>query len=82
MMESGRNVLMQRDLVEDLVGINLDEAVKIAESNPLGMDEIFYRVRNAVLGRYYACSGSEFAGRMLVNSCAQSYSNLRSWLRC
>jgi replication factor A1 len=61
---------MQRDLVEDLVGINLDEAVKIAESNPLGMDEIFYRVRNAVLGRYYACSGSEFAGRMLVNSCA------------
>jgi len=68
--ERARNVLMQCDLVEDLVGINLDEAVKIAESNPLGMDEIFYRVRNAVLGRYYACSGSEFAGRMLVNSCA------------
>jgi replication factor A1 len=67
--ERARNVLMQCDLVEDLVGINLDEAVKIAESNPLGMDEIFYRVRNAVLGRYYACSGSEFAGRMLVNSC-------------
>ena len=34
------------------------------------MDEIFYRVRNAVLGRYYTCSGGEFAGRMLVDSCA------------
>jgi len=36
---------------EKLVGITLDEAIGIAESNPLGMDEIFYRVRNAVLGR-------------------------------
>ena len=64
-----RNVLMQRDVVEKLVGITLDEAIGIAESNPLGMDEIFYRVRNAVLGRYYTCSGGEFAGRLLVDSC-------------
>lgn len=64
-----RNVLIQRELVEKLAGITLDEAVQIAESNPLGMDEIFYRVRNAVLGRYYTCSGGEFAGRLLVNSC-------------
>ncbi len=67
--ERARNVLMQRDLVEKLVGITLDEAIGIAESNPLGMDEIFYRVRNAVLGRYYTCSGGEFAGRLLVDSC-------------
>ena len=64
-----RNVLMQREVVEELAGITLDEAVEVAENNPLGMDEIFYRVRNAVLGRYYTCSGSEFAGRLLVNSC-------------
>ena len=64
-----RNVLMQREVVEELARITLDEAVEVAENNPLGMDEIFYRVRNAVLGRYYTCSGSEFAGRLLVNSC-------------
>ena len=64
-----RNVLMQRELVEKLAGITLDEAVRIAESNPLGMDEIFYRIRNAVLGRYYTCSGSEFGGRLLASSC-------------
>ena len=68
--ERARNILMQRDLVEKLTGITLDEAISIAESNPIGMDEIFYRVRNAVLGRYYTCSGGEFAGRMLVDSCA------------
>ncbi len=67
--ERARNILMQRDLVEKLTGITLDEAISIAESNPIGMDEIFYRVRNAVLGRYYTCSGGEFAGRMLVDSC-------------
>ncbi|WP_292521749.1 nucleotide-binding protein [Methanoculleus sp.] len=64
-----RNVLMQRDIVETLAGITLEEAIQIAETNPLGMDEIFYRIRNAVLGRYYTCSGNEFGGRLLVNSC-------------
>lgn len=64
-----RNVLVQRELVEKLAGITLDEAVGIAESNPIGMDEIFYRIRNAVLGRYYTCSGSEFGGRLLASSC-------------
>ncbi|MDK2916887.1 MAG: replication factor [Euryarchaeota archaeon] len=63
------NVLMQREVVEALTGITLDEAVGIAETNPLGMDEIFYRIRNTVLGRYYTCSGNEFDGRLLVNSC-------------
>ncbi|WOX56316.1 MULTISPECIES: nucleotide-binding protein [unclassified Methanoculleus] len=63
------NILIQRDLVEKLTGLTLDEAVGIAESNPLGMDETFYRIRDAVLGRYYTCSGSEFGGRLLVNSC-------------
>ena len=64
-----RNVLMQREVVEALTGITLEEAVQIAETNPLGMDEIFYRIRNAVLGRYYTCDGNEFGGRLLVNSC-------------
>ncbi|WP_054847881.1 nucleotide-binding protein [Methanoculleus chikugoensis] len=64
-----KNVLMQREVVEALTGITLEEAVSIAETNPLGMDEIFYRIRNTVLGRYYTCSGSEFGGRLLVNSC-------------
>ena len=64
-----KNVLMQREVVERLAGITLEEAVGIAETNPLGMDEIFYRIRNAVLGRYYTCSGNEFGGRLLVDSC-------------
>jgi replication factor A1 len=64
-----KNVLMQREVVERLVGITLEEAVGIAETNPLGVDEIFYRIQNTVLGRYYTCSGSEFDNRMLVDSC-------------
>jgi replication factor A1 len=68
--ERARNILIQRDLVEELAGISLDEAIEIAESNPLGMDEIFYRIRNAVLGRYYTCSGNEIDSRLLVNTCS------------
>jgi len=57
------------EIVEKLASITLEEAIQIAETNPLGMDEIFYRIGNAVLGRYYTCNGSEFGGRLLVNSC-------------
>ncbi|NLA99685.1 MAG: nucleotide-binding protein [Methanomicrobiales archaeon] len=64
-----KNILMQRDIVEKIAGITLEEAITIAETNPLGMDEIFYRVRGAVLGRYYTCNGGEFGGRLLVDSC-------------
>jgi len=64
-----KNILMQRDIVEKITGITLEEAITIAETNPLGMDEIFYRVRDAVLGRYYTCNGGEFGGRLLVDSC-------------
>jgi replication factor A1 len=64
-----KNILFSRDIVEALTGITLDEAVKLAESNPLGMDEVFYRIRDAVTGRYYSCSGSEIEGRILAKKC-------------
>jgi replication factor A1 len=67
--ERARNILLQRELVEELTGITLEEAIDIAESNPLGMDEVFYRIRNAVLGRYYTCTGNEIDSRLLVNAC-------------
>ncbi|HZD43952.1 MAG TPA: nucleotide-binding protein, partial [Methanomicrobiales archaeon] len=64
-----KNVLLQKELVEHLASITLDEAVEIAESSPLGMDEVFYRLRDATLGRYVACRGSEIDGRLLARQC-------------
>ncbi|MDI6718998.1 MAG: nucleotide-binding protein [Methanomicrobiales archaeon] len=64
-----RNILLQRDLVEQLSGITLDEAIELAENNPLGMDEVFYRLRDATMGRYIACRGSEMDGRILARQC-------------
>jgi len=66
-----RNVLIRCDLAQELGGITLDEAVRIAESNPLGMDEIFIRIRKAIFGRYYRCMGNEIDGRLLVNQCSK-----------
>jgi replication factor A1 len=67
--EKTHNVLLQRDVVESLTGISLDAAKEIAENNPLGMDEVFLRMRDAVLGRYITCYGREIDGRVLVNKC-------------
>ena len=64
-----RNILVQKDLVEAVSGMKLEEAVALAESSPLGMDEVFYRIRDAVLGRYFQVRGSEMDGRILVKEC-------------
>ncbi len=63
------NVLLQRDVVESLTGITLEAAQEIAENNPLGMDEVFLRMRDAILGRYIICHGREIDNRLLVNVC-------------
>jgi replication factor A1 len=67
--EKTHNVLIQRDVVETLTGISLAKAQEIAENNPLGMDEVFLQMRDAVLGRYITCHGREIDGRLLVNKC-------------
>jgi replication factor A1 len=67
--EKAYNILLQRDAVESLTGINLDAAKEIAENNPLGVDEVFLRIRDAVLGRYVTCNGRDIDNRLLVNKC-------------
>ena len=71
--EKTHNILLKRDVVEALTGINLDQAKEIAENNPLGMDEVFLRMRDKVLGRYVACKGREIENRLLVNTCERMH---------
>ncbi|OPY39183.1 MAG: replication factor A [Methanoregula sp. PtaU1.Bin051] len=66
------NLLLQRDVVESLTGMTLDAAKELAENNPLGMDEVFLRMRDAVLGRYVVCKGREIENRLLVKSCERA----------
>ena len=67
--EKTHNILLQRDVVESLTGISLPAAQEIAENNPLGMDEVFLRMRDTILGRYITCHGREIDNRVLVNKC-------------
>jgi replication factor A1 len=62
-------VLVQREVVESLTGMTLEESKELAENNPLGMDEVFLQMRDRVLGRYIACNGREIDNRLLVNTC-------------
>ena len=67
--EKTHNLLLQRDVVESLTGITIAAAQEIAENNPLGMDEVFIRMRDMVLGRYVTCHGREIDNRLLANTC-------------
>lgn len=64
-----REILVQREVTEQLTGISLHEAKELAENNPLGMDEVFLRVRERILGRYLTCKGREMDQRILVSEC-------------
>ena len=64
-----REILIQREVTEQLTGMSMEQAKELAENNPLGMDEVFLRFRDRILGRYLICSGREIDSRMLVNSC-------------
>jgi replication factor A1 len=64
-----REILVQREVTEQLTGMSMDEAKELAENNPLGMEEVFLRMRERILGRYFVCQGREFDSRMLVNEC-------------
>jgi replication factor A1 len=64
-----REILVQREVTEQLTGISIHEAKELAENNPLGMDEVFLRVRERILGRYLTCRGREIDQRILVSEC-------------
>ena len=51
--------------------MTLEQARELAENTPLGMDEVFLRFRDALLGRYLSCSGREIDGRLLVSGCTR-----------
>ncbi|EJG08297.1 nucleic acid binding OB-fold tRNA/helicase-type [Methanofollis liminatans DSM 4140] len=63
------NILMQKEVVEAVAGLTLEDAVKTVQESPLGMDDIFYRLRDALMGRYYACRGGDLGDTLLVKEC-------------
>ncbi|HTY15344.1 MAG TPA: nucleotide-binding protein [Methanoregulaceae archaeon] len=65
-------ILLQKDAVEKLTGMTLAESQELAENNPLGMDEVFLRMRERILGRYLRCEGKEIDRRVLVNTCERT----------
>ncbi|KQC03051.1 MAG: nucleotide-binding protein [Methanoculleus sp. SDB] len=67
--EEATNVLIQRDVAEALSGMTLEEAVSVAENNPLGFDDVLDRMKQAVTGRYVRCRGNDMGGTILVREC-------------
>jgi len=67
--QNAKELLIQRENVEKLTNLTLEQAREIAENNPLGMDEVFLRMRDQVLGKYLSCKGREIEHRILVSEC-------------
>jgi len=63
---TAHNVLLQIAATEKVTGISLQDAVEMAENNPLGFDDVFIRMQELLMGRYVSCSGNDIDGTMLV----------------
>ena len=71
-LDSGRNafnIIVRKDALEKVSGMTLDEAVSIAESSPIGLEEILDKLSKAILCKYMICTGSEFDNRLIVDEC-------------
>lgn len=62
-------IVMKAEPTENISGIRQKDAIKIAENNPLGMDEVFNRVQKVILGRYYTIKGSLIGDRVVISEC-------------
>lgn len=61
-----RNLLLQREVVEELFSMTLAEAQDIAENQPLGADEVVRQLTERALGRYLRVTGREFEDLFLA----------------
>lgn len=62
------NVLIGRELTENLSGMTMDEAIDIGTSNPLGLDEVLVRISEHLCGKYIRCQGSMFDDHLMAKS--------------
>ncbi len=62
------NVLMNREVTEQLSGMTMEQAIEMASNSPLGLEEIQAVLTEKLCGRYVKCLGNEFDGRILVKS--------------
>ncbi|MDD3406623.1 MAG: nucleotide-binding protein [Methanomicrobium sp.] len=67
--KAATNILVPREETEKITGITLEKAIEIAENNPLGMDDVFIRMQDVLMGRYFSCRGNDMEGTLLVKSC-------------
>lgn len=61
-----RSIIIPCSVTEKMTGMSLDEAIQMAETRPLGYDEVMNKIVSKVFGRYYALIGSEYPDRIYV----------------
>lgn len=55
-------------LTEELLGMTLEQAIKKAEHEPLGIESIYHELKDKVVGRYYHIEGNVINDRMIASS--------------
>jgi replication factor A1 len=58
-----------KEAVERLTGMELDDAVHLATTTPIGFDEVFMRFKKMLTGRYVTVSGTLYDDSMFVTDC-------------
>jgi replication factor A1 len=70
---STQDILINRELTEELVGISLDSAIAMA-ADALDPGVVLDKLKHELLGRYYTVSGHKFDRYILANSITPSTS--------
>lgn len=52
------SIIMPKEATEEISGMTMEEAIKIAESDPIGADAVMDLIHDKILGRYFTFNGS------------------------
>lgn len=67
--DEATTAIFNRSLTETLSGVTMDEMIELAKNHPLGFDQTYYDLRDALTGRYVALDGAKLSDAFLVSGC-------------
>jgi replication factor A1 len=61
-----KDIYIPSKIVEELMEMTLDQAIEVAENNPLGPSQVFMDVQEKFLGRYFVVEGNDINDRIIA----------------
>lgn len=65
---NAKDIYIPSKIVEELIGLTLEQVIKKAENTPLGPGQIFMDIQEKLIGKYYVVEGNDINDRIITTN--------------